>query len=147
MGNITTVKDAFRSLRGEVVASREYDYGGGSPYARIMRTRFLVRVGQRVYGKRYYLTEDGTSHTWLTDQKAELFMAAGDWVTWWSNKGDAHAIAIEPKARFELPKPDEEWKGVTWCGKDIPARGSYPPSSMSDRCQRCQRELKVASKH
>lgn len=65
------------------------------------------------------------------------------WVTWWGNRGDAHAVHFEPKPRFEYPNLMKEHKGLTKCGQDIPARGSFPASGMCLRCARCKLQLEI----
>ena len=63
------------------------------------------------------------------------------WVTWWGNKHDAHAVHFEPKARFDFPDPDVEYKGLTKCGKDIEPRKAYTASPACIRCSQCVRQL------
>lgn len=63
------------------------------------------------------------------------------WVNWW--KADAvHAIhpnhEPDPGKGFGFGGVD----GIAYCGKTIPARGTYPPSNMSIRCNRCLAELR-----
>ena len=66
----------------------------------------------------------------------------GEWVTWRGNPTlDAHYVHMAPKARFEYPELSEEHTGLTICGLDIPGRGAFPASGMTNRCQRCQAEL------
>lgn len=68
-------------------------------------------------------------------------IAEGKWVTWMGN-ADAHYVHIPPKARFEYPDLIDEHNGITLCGIDIPGRGSFPASPMSERCPRCVAELR-----
>jgi len=64
-----------------IVASRNFDHGPGPPYSNhtgickttCIKTTHLVMVDERLYGKRYYLTIDGTSKTWLSDKDAGIW--------------------------------------------------------------------------
>lgn len=63
-----------------------------------------------------------------------------EWLIWW--KAD-YAHAVHPNHRPDPGKGFGEGgiDGVAYCGKTIPARHTYPPSVMCDRCPRCRREL------
>ncbi len=72
----------FDGMESELVASIEEDHGPGPPYrissgiccTTCMRTTYLRRVSRRVYGKRFYITIDGTSKTWVSDEWAAEFI-------------------------------------------------------------------------
>lgn len=69
-------------------------------------------------------------------------LSGPEWVLWW--KADA-AHAIHPNHRPKAGFGSEpQWGGIAYCGKDIPSRGTYPPSPMASRCQRCLREIERA---
>jgi hypothetical protein len=62
------------------------------------------------------------------------------WIIWW--KAD-FAHAIHPN---HLPDPGKGFgsgsqDGLAYCGKTIPARGTYPPNVICDRCPVCKRYL------
>ena len=46
--------------------------------ARIRRC-YLYRTSRRLFGKRFYLTLDGTSWTWLSDIAARQWALKADW--------------------------------------------------------------------
>ena len=53
-----------------LVGFRDVDHGLGAPYAPSLHRHYLYVVERRVFGKRYYVTIDGTSRTWLGDEAA-----------------------------------------------------------------------------
>ncbi len=65
-------------MLGDLIAYKDFDHGPGPPYERWIKRHLLLRIhtpNDSYYPpRRFYITIDGTSKTWLSDEQAEETM-------------------------------------------------------------------------
>jgi hypothetical protein len=59
----------------KLVGYKDIDHGLGPPYLPSMHRHYLYRSDKLEHGKRYYITIDDTSQTWLTDKVAKKLLS------------------------------------------------------------------------